>query len=97
MQLRSHAAQKYTRVQIIHTCMYNLHPVCKSAHVNGALVPLQPCTDSSLSTVFSRRLWGLHDGPCPKLRRGDKVCPLIVSRDSYNPYTLARVQELRRA
>ena len=36
MQLRSHA-QKYTRVQIIHKRMYNLHTVCKSAHVNGAL------------------------------------------------------------
>ena len=34
MQLRSYA-QKYTRVQIIH--MYNLHTVCKSAHVNGAI------------------------------------------------------------
>ena len=34
MQLRSHA-QKYTRVQITHIC--NIHPVCKSAHVNGAL------------------------------------------------------------
>ena len=36
MQLRSHVP-KYTRVQIIHNYMYNLHTVCKSAHVNGAL------------------------------------------------------------
>ena len=35
MQLRSHAPKIHPGAN--YTYMYNIHPVCKSAHVNGAL------------------------------------------------------------
>ena len=50
MQLRSHA-QKYNRVQIILIhCMYNLHTVCKSAHVNGVMITILQLRTTKLNT-----------------------------------------------
>ena len=43
--------------------------------------------------TLTNRRWGLCDGPCPALLRGDwALYPLIVSRESFSHQTLTRFE-----
>ena len=58
------------------------------------LCPLQSCTYFSTFSLLTRRL-GLYDRHCPNLIRSDMavvLLPLIVFRNPYSPWILARFQ-----